>query len=170
MFACVLTIARARVCMCVWVKVYSRRVNVWMCVCACSIAYAICNSCASYRYLWPVWLLQILRHYLINDSIFGKKGMCVLIFSTNLFKTFLITRKIQRDIVINMKMFSCKLPVILVRFYWNLNFLDIFPNIFRYKVSLKSVQWESSCFEHTNGQPDRRDEANRRFWHFCERA
>jgi hypothetical protein len=45
-----------------------------------------------------VWLdAQYLSHYLINGTIFGQKNvtehkMCVLIFSTNLSKTFLIPR------------------------------------------------------------------------------
>jgi hypothetical protein len=40
----------------------------------------------------------------------------VLIFSTNLSETFLILRKIQRDIVIKVKKSSRKVPVILVGF------------------------------------------------------
>jgi hypothetical protein len=42
--------------------------------------------------------------------------ICVLIFSTNLSKTFLILRRIQRDIVINVHRSSCKVHVIVVRF------------------------------------------------------
>ena len=46
---------------------------------------------------------------------FGKKvteyKMCVLIFST-----ILILRRIRRDIVINVKISLCKVPVILVEF------------------------------------------------------
>ena len=59
---------------------------------------------------------------------FRKKGiehkMCVLIFSTNLFQTFLITRRMKRYIIINVHRSSFRVPVILVRFYWKLNFLD----------------------------------------------
>jgi uncharacterized membrane protein YbaN (DUF454 family) len=61
------------------------------------------------------------RHYLINDKTFGNKvteyKARVLIFSTALFEIFLILRKIQPDIVINVKTSSCKVQVRLVRLY-----------------------------------------------------
>jgi hypothetical protein len=41
-------------------------------------------------------------------------------------KTFLILRRIQRGIVINVKTSLCKVPVIPVGVYWNSNFLDRF--------------------------------------------
>jgi hypothetical protein len=41
-------------------------------------------------------------------------------------KTFLILRRIQLEIVINENTPSCKVPVILVTFWWNLNFLNRF--------------------------------------------
>ena len=66
------------------------------------------------------WLHNIVRHYLINEKIFGKNvtehKMCVLIFSTFLCETFLIPRRIQRDTVINVKTSLCKIPFILVGF------------------------------------------------------
>ena len=59
---------------------------------------------------------------------FRKKSFklkCVFfIFSTILSKIFFFLRRIQRDIVINMKTSSRKLPVILVGFKGNLNFVD----------------------------------------------
>jgi hypothetical protein len=67
-----------------------------------------------------LWLQYIFRHHLINGTIFEKKvtehETCCLIFSTALFKIFLILRRIQRDIVINVETSSCKVPVIIVRF------------------------------------------------------
>ena len=45
-----------------------------------------------------------------------ERKMRVLIFSVTSFETFLILRRIQRDIVVNVKTFSRKIPVIVVRF------------------------------------------------------
>jgi hypothetical protein len=49
-------------------------------------------------------------------------------------ETFLIPTRIQQDII-NVHTFSSKLPIILVRYYWNSNFLDYFS---------KNTQTESS--------------------------
>jgi hypothetical protein len=50
----------------------------------------------------------------------GKKfiehKMCVLIFSTTLSETSLILPRIQRDIIINVQRYTCRVHVILVRF------------------------------------------------------
>ena len=58
-------------------------------------------------------------HYLIKHD-FPKKvtenKMSVLFFSIILPETFFIPRRIQRDIITNVHMSSCKVPVILDRF------------------------------------------------------
>jgi len=41
--------------------------------------------------------------------------MCVLIFSKTL-ETFLMLRRVERDMIKNIYVCSCKIPVILVRF------------------------------------------------------
>jgi hypothetical protein len=45
-----------------------------------------------------------------------EQKMCVLIFSTILSQIFLILRRIQRDIVINLNRSSSTVPVVLARF------------------------------------------------------
>ena len=52
--------------------------------------------------------------------------MCVLIFCTKLSATFLIKRRIQRDIIINVRRSACKVPGILVGFQTCFNFFDRF--------------------------------------------
>jgi len=60
--------------------------------------------------------------------------MCVLIFCPTLSGTFLILRRIQQDIIINVQRFSCKVPVVIVRFLIK---LELFPQIFEKILKLQ---------------------------------
>jgi hypothetical protein len=76
------------------------------------------SACAVlYWHLWPVWLYRIFPRYLINGTILGKKLLnikCVFWFCVQLLsETFLIPRRIQRDIIINVDRSSCKVPLFL---------------------------------------------------------
>jgi hypothetical protein len=51
-----------------------------------------------------------LPHYLINDTILGKKSLnikCVFIFSSIFSEVFLILRRIYRGIIVNVHRSSC---------------------------------------------------------------
>jgi hypothetical protein len=98
-------------------------------VCIFSLSYPACNTHAPYCHLWPVPLYHIFPHYHIYRTIFRKSLLntkYVFRMSVQLFpKTFFIPRWIQRG-VINLHRSSCKVPVLLVRHWRNLNFLDRF--------------------------------------------
>ena len=98
-----------------------RRVDVGMCVLECNLAYPACNAYAPCCHSLPLWHYHNFRNYLTNGTISGKKvteyKVCFFLFSLQLLsETFLTLRKIQRDIVINVKTSSCKVPVTLVGF------------------------------------------------------
>jgi hypothetical protein len=77
--------------------------------CACAILPSV--ACPAVQYF---------LHYMINGPIF--EGMllnikCVFCFSLQLLsETFLMLRRIQRDMIVNVYRSSCKVPVILGRF------------------------------------------------------
>jgi hypothetical protein len=69
----------------------------------------------------------------------------VSLFSLQLLpETFIIVRRIQRDIIINILTSSSKVPII-VRFLSHLNFLDRFSRNTECKISWKTVLWELNC-------------------------
>ena len=110
--------ACVRVCLCVCGKGYGCT-GAGVCLRACSLTYSVRHLQAPYC-LQRLWLHLIFRHF-INGVIFGKKKLlnikCVFRFSLQLlFETFLVLRINQRDIIINVKTSSCKVPVILVGF------------------------------------------------------
>jgi hypothetical protein len=78
------------------------------------LSYPACKA-QLFSHLWPVRLCHIFPHYLINGTIFWKKLLnikCVFWFYLQLLsETFLIIRRIKRDIIINVHRSSCKLPL-----------------------------------------------------------
>ena len=87
----------------------------------------------------------IFFHKISKAVRFSKKGtehkMCVLIFCTTLSLTFLILRRIERDVIKNVYWFSCKVSVIIVILYEAWGFSTDFRKILKYQISWKSVQW-----------------------------
>jgi hypothetical protein len=151
--------------------------GIGVCVLTCSSTYPACNSQASYCHLRPLWLLQIPWQYLVNNTIFGCKLLymkCMFRFSLQRsFQTFPILRRIQRDIVINVKTSWSKVfPIlvwkvtlgnnpkattspILVGFHKTWIFSTDFGNRkLKYQISYKFVPRKPSCFMRTDRQTD----------------
>ena len=143
-------------------------------MCLCFPVYKSHLSCVVlYCHLWPGRLYHIFIHWLINDTIFCLDGgellhiKGVFWFSLQLLsETFLILRRIQWDIITNVKRSSRQVHVTLVRFQYTWIFWTDFQNNPQTSNFIKSVQWEPSCSMQTN----RYDEANSRFSKICESA
>ena len=118
-----------------------------------------CACTTLYSHLWPARLYNILPLYLIRGTIFRKKLLnkeCVFCFFLQLLsETFLILRRIQRDIT-NAHRTSCKVPVILVRSEWSLNFLGRFSKNTAYHENSSSESRVVPC-----GQTDRRTDTTK---------
>jgi len=132
----------------------------------CSWVSSLQRPCAVlYCHLCPVCSYHNFTHFSHKRYDFREKLLnikCVSIFSNILLSetVFFLILRIQRDIVINVRTFSCNVSVSL-----ELNFLDRFKKkTTRYEIPRKSVQWRPSCSMRTDGQTDRHDETNSHFF------
>jgi len=97
-------------------------------------------------------------HIISKRHYFQEKKMLLNIkyvfwFSLQIWsETFLIPRRHEGDITINAQKSSFRVSVILVRFWQNLDFRNIFSKILKYKISRKFFRWEPRCATHTDEQ------------------
>jgi len=137
-------------------------------VCICNIRYPACKAHAPYYIVicglsgstifFPRYLISgtIFRKYLLNKK-------CAFCFSLKLLsETFLILRRNQRDIIINVNISSFKVSVNLFRFYSNLNFPYKFSKNLLILNFIKIRQIGAELFN-ADRQTDRHDEAQSLF-------
>jgi hypothetical protein len=113
-------------------------------------------------HLWSVRLYNIFPCYLINGRIFGGgRGKlwttkCVFWFSPQLLsEAFLIVRRTEQDVIINVWRSSCKVTANSSRILMKLEFSrQIFEKILKYHISWKYVRCGPSCSVRTARQTD----------------
>ena len=93
----------------------------------------------------------------------------VLIFSTNIVWNISRSKKNSARYYHKCTYVFMWSAVILVRFEWNLNFLDRFSKNTQILNFMKIRPVEAELF-HVDRRTDGHDEAGSRFWKFCERA
>ena len=79
----------------------------------------------------------------------------------------IILKTVERDVIINVRMSSCKIPVIVISLS-NLNFLHGFSKSAQISNVMK-IRPVGEMF-HVDGQTDIHDKDNGRFSQFCESA
>ena len=129
------------------------------------------SACAVlYCRLWPVRLYHVFPRYFINGTIFVGGGEFTehkIWFPLQLLsETFLILRRIHRDIVINVHRSYCKVPASLVIFKETWIFSK--DSEVRYQILWRSIQWGPSCSTRAGGRTDITRQLV--FCNFCERA
>ena len=100
-------------------------------MCVCSLSYPASKAHAPYYIVICVLSVSIKFSHITSQILRFKKKLLninsVFWFSVlYLSESSLILRRNPRDTVINVHRSSCKVPVILGIFQWNLNFLNIF--------------------------------------------
>jgi hypothetical protein len=128
-------------------------------VCVCRLRYPVCNVHAPY-YIVICGLSGycILCHYFLTDTILEKtwlKMKCLFgLFLQLLSATFLIVRRIHRDIIINVLTPSSKVPVVRIL----MNFLDRFSKNNEILTFMKThpIQWKLICSLSTHRHAGRR--------------
>ena len=133
----------------------------WVCVCilALVILQAICIFFGAILYCHHC---HIFSCYLICGKTAGKKLLytkCVFWFSLQILpETFVILRRIQLDIIINVHIsvfmwstrYSCQI-LIKLQFSWQTLKKKKYN---KYKISRKSIKWELSCSMQMDRQTD----------------
>jgi hypothetical protein len=128
----------------------------------CSLRYPACSEHAPYHIvIGGLSDSTIFSQIISRTARFSKTLLNIKYFATffTIFsQIFLILRRIEWDVIKNVHWFSCKVPVILVRLKWNINFLEIFSKNTRMSdfMKIRPVAAELYADGRTDIETDRR--------------
>jgi hypothetical protein len=129
-----------------------------MSACVCSLNYPACKAHAPYYIvICGLSVSTMFLHIISHTTRFSEKMLlnikCGFWFSVRLLpETFLVLRT-ERDIIINVHRSSCKVPLILVKFEWNLNFLNRFSKNTQISNVMKIIS-VGPVLSHVDGRTD----------------
>ena len=105
---------------------------------------------------WPLWLHHTFRHYLINDTIFGKKviehKMCFDFLYNFYLKYLSFWEELSEIIWLTWKRLHVKCPFFVPDFSVTWIFQTYFAVKLKYQFFSKSFQWKPSCSMRTDGR------------------
>jgi len=132
----------------------------WVCVCI-----AICSQSGSTVFFYIISL----SHYLIIGTILEKKiehKICFSSFSINFVWNFLFIIRPEWSTIINVFWFSCRVPVIVVRFLWSLTSLDRLLQNTQMLNFVKNPLCRSRVFFHEDRRTERQTDIKKLIFAF----
>ena len=140
-------------------------------MCVCVLALVTRHENASYlrcvMFICNLPESTVFFHIISQTARLPAKNVRVLILCTAFSEKFLILRRIQRDVIINVPRFSLKHPSLLSGFIETLSSSTDFRKIHKYKILRKSPPRVGAKLFHADG---RHDECNTSFAQFCKHA
>jgi hypothetical protein len=166
----------------------SERERAWACVCVCvcvclCVCVWVCVCVVALVIQHAMHMHHILICGLSDSNLFStlshkRDDFRKTLFNINslfwvslqlLSETFLILKRNERDMIINVHRSSRNVPVSHVRNLWNLAFLNRFPKNTPI-LNFMKIRLVGAKFFHADERTNRHDETNSLLSKFCERA
>ena len=113
-------------------------------------AVHVLTSRISFLFSWLWWMGSVVKHIMLKKFL-NLKGLFWFPLR-NLSEIFLILTRTERDVIKNVKLSSCTVPIFLSYFTGTRIFSTDFHKTLKYKISWQSFWWQPSYCMWTDGQ------------------